>query len=346
MPDMSDTPKKPKSAGRVSFRVTNENKLEVTVTKNTAMFKRILKVSKALIYPLAGIGLGALLFSVISVLSHSMRPHFFNLFVRSWDAMVRATGTTTLGFIVWTLALSAVGWAATVAGRWLELKRENTVNPFRKALFSSLWPGVFLAGGVFGLVLCAVVVFMFITIFDDHQILVKANSEFRQNTGNSISDLNKRIKDLESSVEKKKQSVDTSDAVFGNLNSLMYAFASYRHAIGGVDSHCQIKITAPKENQLFASSIAQFSVPVSNCNTFGPLDSSMNPDVEKETMQGMVPDVIVFHAARDDKAANELFARLSNVVRLKRSYDIPANSPEHFIWMQFGTRVKWNTQLQ
>jgi|SRR5580704_1437516 hypothetical protein len=101
-----------------------------------------------------------------------MWHHFLNLLARSWAAMARATGTTTLGFLVWTLSIAAVGWAATVTGRWLELKREKADKPFRKAVGSSLWPGVFLGAGVCGLVLMALAVFGVRTIYGDHQALV------------------------------------------------------------------------------------------------------------------------------------------------------------------------------
>lgn len=67
----------------------------------------------------------------------------------------------------------------------------------------------------------------------------------------------------------------------------------------------------------------------------------------------MVPDAIVFHAARDDRAANELFMRLFNQIKLIRSYKMPnatdCQSPPggyaHTVWLQFGSQVKWNSQV-
>lgn len=68
--------------------------------------------------------------------------------------------------------------------------------------------------------------------------------------------------------------------------------------------------------------------------------------------------MIVFHAARDDKAADQLFTHLSNLIQLKRSYDLPSPverthiysilnpGQEDLIWLQFGTDVKWNEQLR
>ena len=60
----------------------------------------------------------------------------------------------------------------------------------------------------------------------------------------------------------------------------------------------------------------------------------------------MVPDLIVFHAARDDRAAEQLFIGLGNQIQLKRSYEIPAGKAKNFVWLQFGTKTKWNSELR
>ncbi len=105
--------------------------------------------------------------------------HLLHLLVRSWGALVKSTGTTTLGFIVWTLALTAVGWAATVAGRWFELKRGHDQHALKDALLSSRWPGIFLALGVAGLVFIAFDISLVATIYDDHQWLATENHQLR-----------------------------------------------------------------------------------------------------------------------------------------------------------------------
>ena len=80
----------------------------------------------------------------------------------------------------------------------------------------------------------------------------------------------------------------------------------------------------------------------------------MVPDQKTLASNGMVPYAIVFHAARDDKAALRLFEELGNQIRVVRSYDLPA-SPKyqvppggyaHAIWLQFGNNVKWNSEVQ
>ena len=62
--------------------------------------------------------------------------HLVNLLGRSWGSLVRATSTNTLGFIVWTVLITVMSWAATLAGTWFQLKRDKTEHPFTKALRS------------------------------------------------------------------------------------------------------------------------------------------------------------------------------------------------------------------
>src|SRR6266852_5407971 len=107
----------------------------------------------------------------------SMWPHFLNLLSRSWDAMIRATGTTTLGFVVWTILIAAMGWAATIAAKWLELRRNKTSFAFRAALRDSTWSGVFTAVGIGVLVVIAFCVFVVGTVYDDHESLVIQNQK-------------------------------------------------------------------------------------------------------------------------------------------------------------------------
>jgi hypothetical protein len=105
-----------------------------------------------------------------------------------------------------------------------------------------------------------------------------------------------------------------------------------------------------------ASVIAQFSNSVSDCFTFGPFPLDLDPDYRKEALDGMVQEAIVFHAARDDKAADRLFTSLGNQIQLFRSYELPTKfkyklpaeiaGKEHIVWLQFGPDVKWNSERQ
>jgi hypothetical protein len=102
-----------------------------------------------------------------------MWHHFINLLFRSWHGMTAATSTNTLGFILWTLTLTGLGWASTVGAEWLKLVRKKTDSALRKAVSGSLWSGVFLATGMTVLVAIAFVAFVIKTIYQDHEFLVR-----------------------------------------------------------------------------------------------------------------------------------------------------------------------------
>src|SRR5580658_10417637 len=100
---------------------------------------------------------------------------------------------------------------------------------------------------------------------------------------------------------------------------MLQAFRVFRNAIG-MDS-CVVSVTAPPESSRMASTVAQLSIQASNCFTFGPFPSDIDPDEKTRALKGMIPDAIVFHANRDDKAALQLFDNLGNEIHLVRSYD-------------------------
>ena len=267
--------------------------------------------------------------------------HFVNLLGHSWDAMVRATGTTTLGFIVWVLALTAILWAAGVAANWLDLRRKRTPAPLVKALLGSRSLGIFSATGVGLLVLTVFSIFFVQTVYGGHQWLVAEN---------------KRLADenvvLSANLNWRKHNISTTDPIFRNIVGLLGSFQAYRINLKG--SPCVIWITAPADSLPLASSLAQLSNSVSGCSTFGPFPSG-NPDGE-DVLDGMVPGVIVIHAPRDDRAANQLESNLANQIQVGRSFKPPKTPKtrlyqslhqyrESFIWLQFGTNAKWNSDL-
>jgi hypothetical protein len=87
--------------------------------------------------------------------------------------MVTGTGTNTLGFIMWTLALTAVGWAATVIERWIQLKQEKLESPMMTALRGSSRAGLILAGLVLGIVVIVFSGFFTRAVYFDHEELVE-----------------------------------------------------------------------------------------------------------------------------------------------------------------------------
>jgi hypothetical protein len=274
----------------------------------------------------------------------AMWPHFLNLLGRSWDVMIRATGTTTLGFVVWTLLIAAMGWAATIAAKWFELKRNKASFPLRSALRDSASSGVSTAVGIAMLAVIVFCVFVFRTDYDDHDSLVVENKK--------LVSLNAVVNE---EIKKRKTHIYPNEPVFGNVNSLLMAFDMYRHARHG--EPCVIWISSPPNaTSTLSSEVAQFSNSVSDCFTFGPFPGGGNPEYDEEAMRGMLPDTVIFHAKKDDKAAFQLFSNLSSLFKTKLSYELPSDIKSHYglppqiagkeevIWLQFGTEVKWNSE--
>jgi len=258
--------------------------------------------------------------------------------------MVRATGTTTLGFALWTVAFTAVGWASGVVAKWYELKNRRSPNPLGQAVRESARAGEFLAIGVGAVVVVAYGLFVAGTIFEDHESLVRTNHVLAASKA-----------DLQRDLDVRKHTMVTTDPVFPNTIYLLQAFSGYRYAEAG--RPCVIMLSAPISTNSMPSMIAQFSNSVSGCTTFGPVDASSDPDVETRARRGMVSDKIVFHAAHGNQGADRLFTNLSNLIQLTRSYELPSpaersrlyripqQGEEDLIWLQFGPDVKWNEQL-
>lgn len=174
-----------------------------------------------------------------------------------------------------------------------------------------------------------------------YKVHEKDQKQIGENEGLKI-----EVQDLRKTLDSKAQNLDISDPVFVNLIYMMSAFRVYRGMVDGLKkpTPCEVRLTAPDESGAIARTVAAFSIETSNCATFGPMLGTDNPDEERETVTGMIPETIVFHARRDDKAANELYVRLSNYLPLKRSFDVPSKSPQNFVWLQFGPMVKWNSE--
>ena len=237
--------------------------------------------------------------------------HLLNLVRRSWSATVGAYGTTTLGFFLWTLLLAAFGWFAGVAAACIKLWRRQSPHPLRAALNDSLLAGVLSATGILLILVSSYVFFFIRTIYRDHQSLVS-----------HVAVLDKANANLTVQLELRKHGMVAKDPVFTNTISLLMAFDIFRHAQKG--KPCVIMITAPSDSNMLPIMVGQFSHSVSDCTTFGPMPSSIDPDVEKRARDGMVPNKIVFHAARDNKPADQLFMSLGNLIQSQRSYDLPS----------------------
>jgi hypothetical protein len=92
---------------------------------------------------------------------------------------VRATSTNTLGFFLWTVAITAVSWIATFAARVVQLKREKRERPFKGAIGDSLLPALFEVVAIAVLVACLWGVFVVRAVYDDHEESIHKIDELR-----------------------------------------------------------------------------------------------------------------------------------------------------------------------
>lgn len=277
---------------------------------------------------------------VVSVMAvHEWRSAADSLVSRTWSDVVGANGTSNLGFILTSFAIPIVGALLGVANfRWR--KKQS----WSETLQNSVEPTVLL---LIAVVLVQSATFLCLTVkgvYNDHKALVNRNA-----------DLIRQLDSANQEVNDRKQHIYFLDPAMGNLRAMLMDFDMYRHAQKG--RQCVMWFSEPQNaHSHLAGEVAQFSNVVSDCSTFGPFPGANNPDLEKETIDGIVPDAVVFHMDRNDKAALILFDQLASVLPLKMSYVPLPNRKTHYslgpnakgnetvIWFQFGTDVKWNSE--
>jgi len=147
--------------------------------------------------------------------------------------------------------------------------------------------------------------------------------------------------ELSRELEVRKHSFSGQD--FENMRFVFQGFAGFRKAIGP-DAHCLVKVTssADKVDREIAGIIQQLSRLASNCDSSGPGNFDSEPDLEKEALAGSIANTIILHASRGQKGADAIFNDLGFVMHVKRSYDIPKDSKENFVWLQFGAGTHFN----
>ena len=264
---------------------------------------------------------------------------FWHLAVRAWFAMAAATGTNSLGLLLWAIGVAVAVWIAAVAYEWKRI--EPQPRKIRIALGKS-FPVAVAGIGVVSLIACVWVVFLIRTVYYERTGLRWAYSKEVRSS-----------QDLERQLKYRENEMDTSDPVFGNIIALLGAFSSFRNSLHG--ESCVIVVTAPPDSQSVAQAVAQLQIATSNCTTYGPDELfDRNPDLRTKTVVGMVSGSIVFHAVKNDVSANQLFSRLSNQFSMVRSYapqpsadyQSPSGGFRHTVWLQFGPDVKWVGELR
>ena len=276
---------------------------------------------------------------VVSVMTvrewRTAAAHFIH---RTWTAEIEENSTSNVGLFLGSIAVPIVAALLGVANfRWR--KKQSWKDTFQ----NSIEPTV--------LILIAVIIvyfgaFPYLLVrgaYNEHKVLVNRNV-----------DLTMQLDKANREIEDRKQHIYFRDPAMGNLRAMLMDFAMYRNAQKG--RPCVMWFTAPKNSHSnISGEVMEFSNVVSGCFSFGA--PSINPDNEKDALDGMVPDAVVFHMDRNDKAAFSLSGQLASLFPIQISYvPLPkrpepryslgpnAKGDETVIWLQFGTDVKWNSE--
>lgn len=94
--------------------------------------------------------------------------------------MVSATSTNTVGFFVWTVAITIAGWLVSVGDAYYKNYRSHSANPLVSALRDSWFTGLLMLSGVITLTLLAWGVSTVVVIYRGHLSLVETNSVLRE----------------------------------------------------------------------------------------------------------------------------------------------------------------------
>jgi len=260
--------------------------------------------------------------------------HFLNLLRASSDYFFLLIGTTVLGFVAALLdVLTGVAFSLARILRkegkiaMLENLKENAKTTVQTLAVTT----VVVYGTLFGYSILYTVYVDHVSLANKSAVLVKTNAE------------------LSTELEARRHEINPADPVFSNINGTMRAFQIYRHDRSGTP--CVLFLTAPPSSSSLAGTLAQFSN--SDCFTFGPMPLD-DPDIERLTLIGMLPNKVIFHAEKGDAAAEKLYGSLSSLIQMKRSYDLPTKKlyclpanvkNEKLVWLQFGSESKWNSEL-
>jgi hypothetical protein len=175
-------------------------------------------------------------------------------------------------------------------------------------------------------------------VYEDHEHLVTSATALEEQ---------KKVTDTTLSSENVALSKELDDKThsLANMVQIAEAFAAYRSAIGP-GTPCAITFSAPKETADLALTISQLVTFASRCTPRSNFESTDDPNSRKRVLVGSVPGAIMFHAAKDSPAVITLYRQLGNYIPVQRSKEVPAGSPENFIWLQFGRETKWVSQMQ
>jgi hypothetical protein len=136
----------------------------------------------------------------------------------------------------------------------------------------------------------------------------------------------------ESSAKKESPFSISPDNEYASISNTIQAF---RYLSPQQAKVCQIKLTAPRENKQVAAVLFNLG------STFCRVDWLDNPTApEEEVLRGSVRDALLIHMAKDPPRDGFLVA-LGNTFTVRRSYELPAGSPDGLVWIQIGQGAPW-----
>lgn len=254
-------------------------------------------------------------------------PHLVRLMARAWlEFVAKDAGSTPRGFvngIAVSFLLLGCGALFVFAAHGFSAMRSHISETVAIAMVGLAVVILLIYGTQFAWEVAAVG-------YREHQSLTTANGEMGRE------------------IHKDKYFLSSNTPAYSDMVRLLRAFQVYRRdAIG---RPCAVVITAPPDSLPLAQAVAEISITVSNCPTYGP-DPQGNPDLDEETLTGMIPGKILIHAPRNDKFADQLQRTLQDVLPVERSYKPLPNKFENYqgqgkmgesvLWLQFGTNIKW-----
>jgi hypothetical protein len=192
-------------------------------------------------------------------------------------------------------------------------------------------------------VICFLLVSFFSAWYEQRQIATHEHESLLLQT--ATFDKEKTL--LSTALENSKNNLNVSSSSFQNGIGLLRAFMSYRRALGP-DTACRMLVTAQEDSADLVGVVVALAVVGSNCPNGNLQNIGVKPeDVDKESMNGMIPGTIVLHALPNTKGADRLVDDLSNIIQTRRSYKLPrpVKLSQNIIWLQVGTGTKWNSQL-
>ena len=127
---------------------------------------------KILSWALYFVGSASLFVFIVVTERPLWRPRFLGLLRRSWRSLMRSSGTTTLGFILFTLVIpAAFGLLYTTYVRFLKSM------PWESTFDQSIIPLLFSLAAVWAVVSVAYVFALVGTVFNDHQYFIEKTKE-------------------------------------------------------------------------------------------------------------------------------------------------------------------------